>query len=315
MAQSSSTSARAVRMKGTRPANRQGGAVSKSQAQVPGLAFVLPVVILVVALIIYPMFYGGYISFFNTNLVNKWDFVGLRNYTQALTTSSFYSSVWLTLKFMILVVSGHFILGFLLATMLNKKFPGRLFFRVIFLLPWLFPESVIGLLFVWILNPMYGVLNAALKGLGIINQDIAWLGTANSAFASVVFVCIWKGYPLIMIMMLAGMQGISDDLYEAAAIDGANSWKQFLHITIPGLRPIIITTLVLDSIWWFKQFTTVYAMTAGGPGSATDLISLSIFRSAFTDLRFGKAAAWGILVLGICYLISRIQRWVLKDEQ
>ncbi|MFT3888120.1 MAG: sugar ABC transporter permease [Arachnia sp.] len=285
------------------------------KSHLPGYAFTLPVVVLVVGLIVYPMFYGGYISFFNTNLVTKWDFVGLKNYAQALTQSEFYGSVLLTFKFMILVVAGHFVLGFLLATLLNKKFPGRTFFRVIFLLPWLFPESVIGLLFAWILNPMYGVLNSVLKSLGLISTDLAWLGTADLAFASVVFVCIWKGFPLVMTMMLAGMQGISDDLYEASRIDGASAWRQFLHVTLPGLRPIIITTLVLDSVWWFKQFTTVYAMTAGGPGTATNLISLSIFRSAFTDLRFGKAAAWGILVLVICYLISRIQRAVLKDDE
>lgn len=260
------------------------------------------------------MFYGGYISFFNTNLVSKWNFVGLDNYSQAVTSSDFYSSVWLTLVFMILVVTGHFILGFLLATLLNKQFVGRTFFRVLFLLPWLFPESVIGLLFAWILNPMYGVLNAILKGAGIIETDIAWLGTSSYAFASVVFVCIWKGYPLVMVMLMAGMQSISGDLYEAASIDGANAWQKFVNVTLPGLRPIIITTVVLDSIWWFKQFTTVYAMTGGGPGTATELISLSIFRSAFTDLRFGTAAAWGILVAIICYLMSRVQRAVLKDD-
>lgn len=286
----------------------------KGISQIPGYLFSFPVIALVILLIIYPMLYGGYISFFNTNLVSKWDFVGLRNYTQALTSTDFYGSVWLTLTFMILVVAGHFGLGFLLASLLNKKFPGRTLFRVIFLLPWLFPESVIGLLFAWILNPMYGVLNGILKGLGIIEQNIAWLGTDSYAFASVVFVCIWKGYPLVMVMMMAGMQSISEDLYEAASIDGANNWQKFVNVTLPGLRPIIITTLVLDSIWWFKQFTTVYAMTAGGPGNATELISLSIFRMAFTDLRFGRAAAWGILVAVICYLMSRIQRAVLKDD-
>lgn len=286
----------------------------KRLSQLPGYLFSFPVIALVVLLIIYPMFYGGYISFFNTNLVSKWNFVGLKNYKQAISSSDFYSSVWLTLLFMILVVAGHFILGFLLASLLNKDFRGRTFFRVIFLLPWLFPESVIGLLFAWILNPMYGVLNAVLKSVGIIDQNIAWLGTDAYAFVSVVLVCIWKGYPLVMIMMMAGMQSISADLYEAASIDGASAWRKFTNVTLPGLRPIIITTLVLDSIWWFKQFTTVYAMTGGGPGKSTELISLSIFRMAFTDLRFGRAAAWGILVAVICYLMSRIQRAVLKDD-
>jgi len=287
---------------------------SASRRSLPGYLFIAPAAVVLAALIIYPMIDGAYISLFNTNLVTKWQFVGLRYYIQALTQAEFYRSVLLTLEFMVLVVIGHFILGLLLASLLNKKFFGRTFFRVLFLLPWLFPESVIGLLFAWIANPVYGILNAFLKSAGLISTQVAWLGTASLAFPSVVVTCIWKGYPLVMTMMLAGMQSISPDLYEAARIDGASGWRQFLHVTLPGLRPIIVTTMVLDSIWWFKQFTTVYAMTAGGPGTATSLISLSIFRSAFTDLRFGKAAAWGILVLVICYLISRIQRAVMRDD-
>ena len=97
-------------------------------------------------------------------------------------------------------------------------------------------------------------------------------------------------------------------------IDGATKWKQFLHVTVPGLRPVLTTTLILDSVWWFKQYTLVYTMTGGGPGKATDLVSLSIYGTAFNDLQFGKASAWGIIVFGICYLISKIYRLILKEE-
>ena len=158
---------------------------------------------------------------------------------------------------MILVVAGHFIIGFLLASTLNKKFHGRTIFRVIFMLPWLFPETVIALLFTWIMNPMYGVLNSILKSLGIISSNVSWLGSAKFAFPAVVAVCIWKGYPLVMTMILSGLQSISHDLYEAAEIDGANKWQQFLHVTVPGLKPVMTTTLILDggsnSIHWFTQ--------------------------------------------------------------
>lgn len=279
-----------------------------------GYRFVSPAVLMMVALIIYPMLYGVYLSFYNTNLVNKWKFVGFKYYIQAFTQSEFYSSVFLTFLFMILVVAGHFFFGFILASMLNKKFVGRTFFRVIFMLPWLFPETVIALLFTWIMNPMYGILNSILKSLGIISSNISWLGTAELAFPAVVAVCIWKGYPLVMTMLLSGMQAIPSDLYEAAMIDGATKWKQFLHVTIPGLRPVLITTIILDSVWWFKQYTLVYTMTGGGPGTATNLISLEIYGTAFNDMRFGKGAAWGIIVFVICYLISKVYRMVLKDE-
>ncbi|MDO5423893.1 MAG: sugar ABC transporter permease [Eubacteriales bacterium] len=279
-----------------------------------GYKFISPAVIMMAALIVYPMLYGVYLSFYNTNLVNKWKFVGLKYYIQAFTQSEFYNSVFLTFLFMILVVAGHFIVGFILASILNKEFFGRTLFRVIFMLPWLFPETVIALLFTWILNPMYGIFNSILKSLGIISSNISWLGSANLAFPAVVVVCIWKGYPMVMTMILSGLQGISSDLYEAARIDGANKWQQFLHVTLPGLKPVMTTTIILDSVWWFKQYTLVYTMTGGGPGTATNLISLNIYGTAFNDLRFGKAAAWGIIVFVICYLISKVYRVVLRDD-
>ena len=295
--------------------NKSGIAQIKVKSQRQGYYFTLPIVVMLAALIIYPMVYGFYISFFNTNLVTKWNFVGFKYYTAAFKEAAFYQSVLLTTMFMILVVAGHFILGFILATLLNREFKGRTVFRVIFMLPWFFPEAVVALLFTWIMNPMYGILNSALKGLGLISTNISWLGSKELAFPAVVFVCIWKGFPLVMTMILAGLQSISKDYYEAAKIDGASKLAQFRYITIPSLKPILTTVLILDCVWWFKQYTLVYTMTAGGPGTATNLISLSIYGTAFNDLRFGKASAWGILVFFICYLISLVSKVVTKENE
>ncbi len=279
-----------------------------------GYFFVFPIVVMLAALIVYPMVYGLYISFFNTNLVTKWDFVGLKYYKEAFTNPDFYTSVLLTFKFMILVVIGHFVVGFILALLLNREFRGRAFFRVVFMLPWIFPEAVIALLFTWILNPMYGVLNDLLLKLGLISSNMTWLGDKDLAFGAVVFVCIWKGFPLVMTMILAGLQSISKELYEASDIDGANRIQQFMYITMPSVRSILSTILILDSVWWFKQYTLVYTMTAGGPGTSTNLISLSIYKTILNDLRYGKGAAWGILVFVICYCIHLVYKAVLKDE-
>lgn len=295
--------------------NKNGTAQIKVKSQRQGYYFTLPIVVMLAALIIYPMVYGFYISFFNTNLVTKWNFVGFKYYAAAFKEAAFYQSVLLTTVFMILVVAGHFILGFILATLLNREFKGRTIFRVIFMLPWFFPEAVVALLFTWIMNPMYGILNSALKGLGLISTNISWLGSKELAFPAVVFVCIWKGFPLVMTMILAGLQSISRDYYEAAEIDGASKWAGFRYITVPSLRPILTTVLILDCVWWFKQYTLVYTMTAGGPGTATNLISLSIYGTAFNDLRFGKASAWGILVFFICYLISLVSKVVTKENE
>lgn len=169
------------------------GTTGKIKYQNDGYLFAFPIVLMLAALIIYPMAYGFYISFFNTNLVTKWKFVGFKYYIEAFTDPSFYKSVLLTFEFMILVVIGHFVLGFILATLLNREFRGRTVFRVIFMLPWLFPEAVIALLFTWIMNPMYGVLNDMLKSLGIISANISWLGSKELAFPSVVFTCMMEG--------------------------------------------------------------------------------------------------------------------------
>ena len=289
--------------------------VKKFKYQYDGYYFSFPIVFMLAALIIYPMLYGFYISFFNTNLVTRWKFVGLRYYLDAFSETACYQSVIRTLGFMILVVAGHFLLGFILASLLNKEFKGRTVFRVIFMLPWFFPEAVVALLFTWIMNPMYGILNSILRNLGIISSNISWLGNKSLAFPSVVFVCIWKGFPLVMTMILAGLQSISKDYYEAAELDGANKWNQFRYITLPSLKTILTTVLILDCVWWFKQYTLVYTMTAGGPGTATSLISLSIYGTAFNDLRFGKAAAWGIIVFVICYLINLVSKVVLNEDE
>ena len=289
--------------------------VKKFKYQYDGYYFSFPIVFMLAALIIYPMLYGFYISFFNTNLVTRWKFVGLRYYLDAFTETAFYQSVILTLGFMILVVAGHYLLGFILTGILIKESNGKTVFRVIFMLPWFFPEAVVALLFTWIMNPMYGILNSILRNLGIISSNISWLGNKSLAFPSVVFVCIWKGFPLVMTMILAGLQSISKDYYEAAELDGANKWNQFRYITLPSLKTILTTVLILDCVWWFKQYTLVYTMTAGGPGTATSLISLSIYGTAFNDLRFGKAAAWGIIVFVICYLINLVSKVVLNEDE
>ena len=236
-----------------------------SHRELNGYLFVLPVVAILVLLVLYPLCYGFYISLFKTNLVKKWTYVGLKYYLDALSDTDFQQQLWVTVKFTAGVVAGHFLVGLVLALLLNRDFKGRLFFRIILLLPWLFPDSVIALLYKWIFNPVYGIFNQMMMGLGITDQPISWLGTSRYALGAVIAVCIWKGYPMIVMMILAGLQSISTDIVEAARIDGANGWKTFRHITLPGLRPVLLVTLVLDTVWWFKHYTLVWVLTGGGP--------------------------------------------------
>ena len=280
---------------------------------VQGPAFITPTLAVLLVIITYPLLYGVYISLFNTNLVNKWQFVGGKYYASILQNKEFYESVWITLKYTIFVVAGHFVLGMILATIINKPFPGRLLFRTILLLPWVMPDVSIALIFKWIFNPVYGIANQILQDIGLIHAPIEWFSVGTTAFISVVVISIWKGYPLIMLLILAGLQSISENLTEAAKIDGASTWQIQRYIVLPGLKPVMLSALILDTVWWFKHFTIVWITTNGGPDGATNLLSISIFKEAFDNLRFGKAAALAVLVFFICYVIGVVYREVLDN--
>lgn len=281
---------------------------SMSKGALFGYIFILPSAITLIALVVYPLLYGVYISLFTTDLANNWEFVSLNNYLELFKDSEFINRILLTLEFTALVVAAHFVIGIFLALALNKPRRGTKIFRTILVLPWLFPEIVVALIFKWIMNPLYGLLNYWLQGANIINDNVAWLSDSKSALISVVFVCIWKGYPLVMINVLAGLQSIPQDLYEASTIDGATKWQEFRYITIPSLKPVLLTILVLDTVWWFKHYTVVWLMTKGGPGSDTSLISIDIYKQAFEFFNFGKAAAMSVVVFFICYIISVLYR-------
>ena len=231
--------------------------------------FIGPALLALVALVVYPLLYGVYISFFKTNLANKWDFVGLKNYISVFSDGVFVKQLGVTLKFTAIVVLAHFIIGIFLAMLLNQSRPGITFFRTILVLPWLMPEVVIALIFKWIMNPLYGLLNYGMQLLGLSEGGVSWLGDTKYAFISVVLVCIWKGYPLVMVNALAALQSVSTDIYEAAKVDGANKIQTFFRIILPSIKPVLATTLILDTVWWFKHYTIVYLITEGGPGSDT----------------------------------------------
>ena len=258
--------------------------------------------------------FGIYISFFDTNLVNKWEFVGLSYYIQALRDSSFLHSLFKTLVFTVSVVCGHFVLGFVFASFLNMDIKMRTMLRGILILPWLFPDVVIAYLFKWILNTQGGIINELLMQFHIVSESVGWLSTSKTAFPCVILVSIWKGYPLVMVQILAGIQTISSDMYEAAEIDGANAWQRFCSITIPALKPILTTILILDTVWIFKQFTLIWLMTSGGPGSSTMVSAIEIYKNAFSYFKYGLASAQSVYILVICYVIGVVFRRLLRDD-
>lgn len=276
--------------------------------------FIGPALLALVALVVYPLLFGVYISFFKTNLANKWDFVGLKNYISVFSDGVFVKQLGVTLKFTAIVVLAHFIIGIFLAMLLNQSRPGITFFRTILVLPWLMPEVVIALIFKWIMNPLYGLLNYGMQLLGLSEGGVSWLGDTKYAFISVVLVCIWKGYPLVMVNALAALQSVSTDIYEAAKVDGANKIQTFFRIILPSIKPVLATTLILDTVWWFKHYTIVYLMTKGGPGSDTSIVSIEIYKQAFDYFNFGKAASMSVVVFFVCLIISKLYRRFLDNE-
>lgn len=276
--------------------------------------FIGPALLALVALVVYPLLYGVYISFFKTNLANKRDFVGLKNYISVFSDGVFVKQLGVTLKFTAIVVLAHFIIGIFLAMLLNQSRPGITFFRTILVLPWLMPEVVIALIFKWIMNPLYGLLNYGMQLLGLSEGGVSWLGDTKYAFISVVLVCIWKGYPLVMVNALAALQSVSTDIYEAAKVDGANKIQTFFRIILPSIKPVLATTLILDTVWWFKHYTIVYLMTKGGPGSDTSIVSIEIYKQAFDYFNFGKAASMSVVVFFVCLIISKLYRRFLDNE-
>lgn len=296
----------------------RGGSVLKrtyeQQQQWSALWFILPSTITLILLVSYPLIYGVGISFFSTNLTTQWNFTGLDNYLAIFRSSSFLSSIGTTFQFTFLVVVGNMIIGTVLAVILNTDIPGRTFFRVLLIIPWLIPEVVIGLLWRWIFNPMYGLLSNTLVELNLISEPLNILGSYDLALYGVVVAAIWKGYPLVLVIVLAGLQTISKDLYEAAEIDGSNTWQSFRYITLPSLKPVLLILLILETVWWFKNFPIVWLMTNGGPVNSTEVISIGVFKAAFESFRFGQAAAMSVIIFFICLLISYIYRRLMPDD-
>ena len=268
-----------------------------------------------ILLVVYPLLYGMYVSLFKTNLLNRWEFVGLTYFVQSLSDPGFLKSLWITTAYAILVVAGHLLVGTILAVMLASAVKFRVVFRALLILPWLFPDVVVALIFRWIFDPIFGLYNFILLNLGLIDSAVAWLDNPTWAFVAVVGATIWKGYPLVMLLVLAGLQSIPQDRYEAAALDGAGRLLQFRYVSLPGLIPVLGVAIIIDFVWWFKHFTIVWLMTKGGPIDATNVVSIDIYRTAFQSFNFGQASAMAMIVFFICLFFAAIYHWVVPDDE
>ena len=279
----------------------------KFQKEMVPYFFVSPTVILLFVFLIVPIIMVIGYALFDNVIVNKNPaFIGLENFRSLLADADFWNAVKNTLYFVCISIVAHMGIGMVFAIILNTRYlqpRTKGIFRVIYALPWMFTASVVALVWRIILNPN-GVMDYVVSVLGIASDHIDWLSSRALALQSVTLINIWGGYPFFMISILAGLQGISTDLYEAASLDGANSLKTFFHITIPQLKPILISLLMLDFVWTLQQFAMIWMTTGGGPVNASETIGIIIYKEAFTRFQYSRASAAAVILLIVCTVIG-----------
>jgi ABC-type sugar transport system permease subunit len=261
-----------------------------------------------------PTFYGMLISVYRVEFVQLLTFVGIANYVDVLADPKFWNSVRVSFIFTAVSMALSVSIGFGLALVANQAVRFRSLFRTIALLPWVTSYVVTYLIFRWILNADFGLLNALfVEALGW--PRIQWLGDPNLAMACLILVNVWRGAPYAMVLLLAGRQGIPQELYEAAAIDGASSVRSFFSVTLPLMKTALLILIVLTTITDFNIVVAMLVLTGGGPGTATESMSLRMYYEAFNNFRMGTASAIAMIIFAINLLLTLVYVRVLRTER
>ena len=272
--------------------------------------FILPALVLLIFLFGYPLINSSIMAFQNYNLADPKNiyFNGLGNFKKMMADRDIGMVIRNSVIYVVCSVLGQFILGLILALALRKRFRGRGIYQSIVFLPWAFSSFVIGIMFRWSFNGEYGVVNDILMKLRAITQGIAWLGTPGLSLLVVILAMIWLGVPFFAIMYLAALKSIPENTYEAAEVDGCTPIRKFFSITLPYIKPTIIITILLRTIWIFNSFDMIVIVTGGGPASTSQTLPSYMYTRAFAGYDFGLAAALGVLLMvilaiyAICFL-------------
>ncbi|RSK28874.1 sugar ABC transporter permease [Bacillus sp. HMF5848] len=276
--------------------------------------FLLPGCIILGAFIFYPMLDAIWLSFTDYNMVQEANFVGLANYEELFKDDLFWKVLGQTFLYLIGVVPALVILPIFLAILVNQQIRGIAFFRSAYYVPVVTSMVVVGIMWKWVYADK-GILNYILDASGIIQEPVHWLTSTTTSIFAVMAVTVWKGLGYYMVIYLAGLQSIPSELYEAARIDGANKWKQILHITIPLLMPSIMIVSIMSSISAMKVFEEIYVMTGGGPLNSSKTLVFYIYEEAFTKLNMGYASAAGVILFLITLILSILNiRFMNKKE-
>ncbi len=263
-----------------------------------GMLLYLPAIIIIFLIIFYPLIYALRMSFTNfrpTVVVTQ--FVGFANYAAILKDSKFWQAMGRSLLFTVGSLVPQICLGLAMASLLNHPLlKCKMLFRGLAITPWLIPTVAVAMIFKWMFNDIYGIINYLMVDIGLINTPRPWMSNGISAMIILVLANVWRGTPLMITMFLAGLQGIPNDLYEAAEVDGASAWVRFIKITLPLLVPVIMVSGVLRFIWTFNFYDLPWVMTGGGPAEATQTTPVYAYRRAFSAYRLGEGSAITVIL-------------------
>jgi multiple sugar transport system permease protein len=266
-----------------------------------GYAYLVPAALCLLGTVVFPILKAIHMSLYNHVLIKpqEYRFIGLGNYLRLVQDEVFWLSLWNSGVWVFGSVSLQFLGGFVAALLLHQAFRGRALVRTVTLLPWVVPGVVVALVWEFLYQPNYGLINDVLFRLGWLHERVAWLSDPGLAMPAVIATNVWRGVPFFAIMLLAGLQAIPGDLYEAARVDGASVVGRFRHVTLPLLRPIIVVATATRIIWTFNYADLIFVMTNGGPANATQITSTYTLVKAYSDLDFGYAATLSVVLLVI----------------
>jgi multiple sugar transport system permease protein len=292
--------------------------MAPSQRDRAGRLLLTPMIVIMAVVTGFPLLNTMWLAFTDASLTGKgydWHWAGIENFAWIIDDADFRAALGHTFYFTIVSVSIEVVLGVLVALLLDQEFVGRTLVRALLILPWALPTIVNAVMWRLIYNPEYGSLNALLTQVGLISSYRSWLGEPASAMNAVILADVWKNYPLIALIVLAGLQTIPRELHEAAIMDGAGPWKRFWAITLPGIMGPLSVALVLRAIEAFKVFDIIYVMTRGGPADTTKTASFFVYQESFTYLRAGSGAAYALTVTLLSGLMIALYVFMLRRRE
>ena len=275
-----------------------------------------PLVIYLAAVLIYPLLWGLYISFTSKTIGGPANFTGLKNYQKLLGDPEYRRSIMNTVVFTALSIAFKTFFGMLMALALNQKFKGRNLVRALLMIPWTLPNIVVVYNWRWIFNPSGGIANHILKSLHLIDKDLVWFGTAGLALFTVVVAKVWRGTPFFGVSILAKLQTIPEDYYEAAELDGAGIMQKFRYITFPEVKDVTLLSMLMSTIWTINEFETIWLMTGGGPNGATEVMNVYSYKTAMRSMMLGRGIAVSVLAMPVLMiLIGILTRKMLPENE